>query len=277
MNARRLPGYFLPIFIVSCLLAGCVSPASTGPPPAAAIQTPPSVPFTKKLPETLELEQTVLVEDTDHCAIYYPEGEQTSASFIGIVVEDSLERVSTDLGYRPQDKIKVFVYPDLETFHKAIQLPGAPETVIAVGYEGGIQMVTARLIPAAILDKTIIHELAHALQGLANPDAPFWMVEGVALFESGMAEGVRERVRQDIQVNKIPSLASLQTLDAEGFEQAGGYAYGYTVVEYSVLTYGKEILKAWVKTPRDYEQVFGVSAETFEQDWKKYLAEKYAR
>ncbi len=281
--AQKVCRLFIPICAAICLLTGCAPPdvpVSTGPSPATAVENTPSAPFIQKLPAAPELGglgQTVLEERTDRCTISYPEGEQIGASFIGMIVEDNLERVSTDLGYRPPDKIKVFVYPDLETFHRAIKLPDAPSSVIAVGYQGGVQMVTPRLIPTALLDKTIVHELTHALQGLANPDAPFWMIEGVALFESGMSEGLRETVSQGVQKNTIPSLASLETLDAEGFEQAGGYAYGYTVVEYAVLTYGKETLKEWVKTPRDYDRVFHVSAEIFERDWRKYLAESYSK
>jgi hypothetical protein len=153
-------------------------------------------------------------------------------------------------------------------------MPDAPEWVVAAGYVGGIQMVTPRLISGDLLDKTIVHELTHAIQGEINPVASFWMIEGVAMYEAGMFEGVRETVSQGIQENKIPPLASLDTLDEEGFEQAGGYAYGYTVVEFVVQTYGKDILAEWVKTPRDYERVFGVTAESFEKQWMSWLVDK---
>ncbi len=215
------------------------------------------------------------MEETEHYTIYYPEGEQISASYVGGVLEDHLGKVIQDLGYQPQEKIKVIIFSDLDTFHHTIELPNAPEWVIAAGYEGGIQMVTPRLISTDMLEPAIIHELTHAIQGQINPGAPFWMIEGIAMYEAGMSQGVRETIGKRVQKADLPALDSLETLDEEDFAQADGYALGYTVVEYAVQAYGHTILAEWVKTPRDYKRVFGVPKERFEEQWMSWLAETY--
>ncbi len=267
---------------VAVSLAGCTSlaaPAPTSASPKNDIKSPASGPYSKKLPSLQDvsgLAQFSQVEETGHCLIYYPEGDQIGASYIGAVLEDQLARLSADLGHSPVEKVKVFVFPDLDSFHQAIGLPNAPDWVIATGYVDGIQMVTPRLISSDLLEKTLVHELTHTLQGQVNPNAPFWMIEGLAMYESGMDEGVRETVREHLQANDILPLASLETLTDEGFEQAGGYALGYTVVEYVIQAYGKDVIKAWIKTPSDFQRVFGVSADTFEQRWRDYLVKSYS-
>lgn len=152
------------VFVAGSLLSGCSTSAM---PSATAIETPASGPFTKSIAESPP--PGSLVEETEHFTIYYPEGDESSANFIGIVLEDHLMRTSMDLGFRPQEKVKVYIYPDLGVFHETIELPEAPEWVVATGYGGGIQMVTPRLISTYLFEKTIVHELTHSLQGEINP------------------------------------------------------------------------------------------------------------
>lgn len=61
------------------------------------------------------------------------------------------------------------------------------------------------------------------------------MIEGLAMYEAGMFEGVEETIRQCIEADNIPTIGSLETMTSEEeFAQAGVFAIGYTVVEFVV-------------------------------------------
>ncbi|MCX7709889.1 MAG: hypothetical protein N2484_08550 [Clostridia bacterium] len=168
--------------------------------------------------------------------------------------------------------LDIYIYSDLSTYHMAINLPNAPDTIYAgarrdANIIGMVNPLNLKIAGYSYSDymKSIVHELVHVVEHNINPNIPLSLDEGVAAYESGLdngVDGVMARAKSD---NKFPSLNDLQT-DPVTFGKIGGYEFSYSLVEYTIKTYGYDKLLAFMKKPSEFEKVFGKSREDFEKD-----------
>lgn len=59
------------------------------------------------------------------------------------------------------------------------------------------------------------------------------------------------------------------------FAELDGYALSYTIVEYMISEYGYDKLIDLIKSPYDFDEIFSITIEEFEKEWKEYLIKNY--
>ncbi len=231
--------------------------------------------FKKENPSSLNLEFA-----NEHFNFYSKEGDKKVLDSLSKALENNYLRITKNMQTSFNTKIDVFIYPDLKTFHSAINYLDAPDWVVGAASKNELIMVSF-LNPGSehsyeSLMKAIVHELTHAVvlnfrkQGLVG--LPNWLNEGYAYYEAKqLSKAQREIVHNQLLKNKIPSWNELETVNTVQFGDFNGYPISATIIEFLVESYGLDKLKQFIIEPEAVEKIYNVSKEDLEDLWLKYL------
>jgi hypothetical protein len=190
-----------------------------------------------------------------------------------LVITDHLQTIFTE-------RINVFIYSDLKSFHSAINFPNAPDWVVGAASKNELKMVSP-LNPGSAhnyesLMQAIVHEFAHAMvlnlreQGLVG--LPKWLNEGYAFYEAHQLKDNIRTVIKSKSVNKNTiSWSQLNQAGTVEFGNMDGYELSSTIIEFLVKTYGYENLRKIIISPDKIEDICGTSLENLQIMWFKYL------
>jgi len=220
-------------------------------------------------------------KNSRHFEIYSNKEDRKVLDDLLKALENSYNRITNHLQTHFADRIKVKIYPDVKSFHKALYLHEAPDWVVGAFAFNELRMVSP-LNPGSAhtyesLMKAIVHELAHAAilnvrgsQGLAG--LPKWLNEGYAFYEARqMSDDMRKKVKSGL-LEKAPSTwTQLDTAGIVQFGDLGGYALSTTIIEFLAGTYGFDKMVKLIKEPEKVNIIYGTSIEELEKQWIRYL------
>jgi hypothetical protein len=199
--------------------------------------------------------------------------------------------ITHDIGTVPTQPITVimaFTEMDFNQFQ-----PGShpfPDWVQGVAYPNQNLMVirSPRLLPGYQKDtvQVFTHELTHLILAHKFKDQPIprWLNEGLAMYES-----YEWHPSQDILMGKyvlsrrlIPLNELTRAFSAPFSEVQQAYLQSYSLVNYMISKHGLEafhhlltLLSHGESFDLAIQQVFNLSPEEFETQWKKYLRLRY--
>lgn len=230
----------------------------------------------------------------DHFIIYY---EKDSDGFVKDVLrsaEYDYSQIASDLGYvryanfwQWENRVKIFIYPDQDSFLKATGQPSwsvgnANYTTKQIsGFSGCAQFKT----------DVLAHEIAHLVfrdfVGFVG-QVPLWLDEGVAQRqERSKRELINYYVRTLYEKKQLLSLKSLTEMDvrrvAEGAQAQDFYVQAASLVSFLIEGYGVDNFTYFCRQLRDgksldealrfaYAGRIGSSSE-LERKWLKYVSE----
>ncbi|OXM16126.1 RNA polymerase sigma factor [Paenibacillus herberti] len=196
-------------------------------------------------------------------------------------LKGNLDRITDHFGPLSQ-KISIEIYPDLEKFHAQTGKPNGPDWYIAMlGNDGSTIKMVSPLNPGPRHSHVSVIKAALSLFATAvaldrNKKIPQWLKSGIGHYEANQFWGDhRKEVKSDIEQGTIPRLTELDG-DWGDFTDRKGHMYSYSLVEYIVATYGYVQLRALIRSPNAYVDIFGCSQTEFEGKWMNYLSLKYA-
>lgn len=227
----------------------------------------------------------VPVHETEHFTFYAAKGEEDSAPLLANELEANYHRITTDLQVNTTEKFLVYIFSDIDSFHRASGQSGASAT--HVGTIRGIDTwLVSPLYTGGALDTQEVltagvHEFTHALVNYINGSMdennyliPIWLNEGLAGYEAQqMIAKWQARMTELVRENKIPSIATDLVLDK--WEQVKGFPYSITLVEYMVGEYGFDKIIEIIKSPSEVESILGITISDLDTAWRRYLHEKY--
>ncbi|MFD2562107.1 peptidase MA family metallohydrolase [Aquimarina rubra] len=196
------------------------------------------------------------------------------------VLENNYARLTKKLSTRFDTEIDVLIYPDIKTFHKAINYPDAPDWVVGAASKNELKMVSPQN-PGSVhtyesLIKAIVHELTHTIvlnfrdNGLVG--LPNWLNEGYAYYEAGqLTQEEKKAVRAKALKKEIPSWQELSDANTSEFGNLGGYGISATIIDFLIKTYGIEKLKQYIINPETTEQIYNRTIKDLEQEWLDYI------
>jgi tetratricopeptide (TPR) repeat protein len=218
-------------------------------------------------------------------------------------LEKSYQAVGAELGYYPKEKVRIEVAPDAGAFNaiSTLSLRDIEETgAVGICKFNKLMIISPRVLSFGYrwVD-SLSHEYLHyAIVGLTNNQAPIWLHEGMARFyetrwrkpvpPKDAAEDYLTPANQTLLVqaleknqfvgfkNMEPSLIHLET--PEQVQLA--YAEAASAIDYINRSKGRSGVRDLLKTlnqkstPEAIENVFGVSFEAFESNWKNFLKGK---
>lgn len=225
-----------------------------------------------------------LIKEIQHFIINYTEFDNRCIDEVSEVLEKSYHRITSNYSQQLQKKLVIEIHPDHKRLHIALGFPDAPDWV-----RGGLGI--GKIVIASPLNPppgskfnnvvaTAVHEFVHIIVNKINTATPRWLNEGIACYEAkdNSVSWIVKTVRNGLINNAVPALKDLDTGDDfETFFKRDGYQYSYTIVEAIINLFGYDKLRSFIKSPRSYEEFFGITEDEFQDRWKDYLSENYLK
>jgi Tol biopolymer transport system component len=228
--------------------------------------------------------------ETDHFTIYYyPEIEPHLERMAGYA-ESAYQHVSSELKYDLAHKVPLILFQTSSEFQQQNVIPGAAqEGVGAFAEPMRMRIVMPMDEPPDLLYRLIVHELTHQFEfdmiptSLVRRNVPLWVNEGLSDYMTGVWRPLDLMTVRDAAVaDIIPKMSKL-----EGYSELGArmvYNLGHAVFEFIESRWGKEGIRGYLFALRKavigggeeaYEEAFQISAEEFDQQFDKYLKDRF--
>ena len=209
-------------------------------------------------------------KSTEHFLLRYSGVDAGIADTIAMDMEKNYTRILHDFKLEKIPMVTVRIYPDLESFHKGINFPGAPDQVLATAFgKDDIRMVSPKNAgpERGMWDYAAPHEFTHCvhLNVDYSPNNPTWLWEGVAQYEAGWFFDPNEF--ENIKKKEFPSLASLD----QGME----YMLGFVVIEAIKDLWGFDAVINLIKNQGDVQKVLNIDQRKFEEKIFERIYSKY--
>jgi hypothetical protein len=228
---------------------------------------------------------------TDHFEIYYyPENEQHLQRVAGYA-ESAYQHVSSDLRHDLAQRVPLIIFKTHSEFEQQNVAPGqATEGVMAFAEGERNRMLLPIDLASDLLYGLIVHELTHVFQydiiptSLIRRNLPLWVHEGGAEYERGIWDPLDLMMVRDAAVADIvPRMSQM-----EGYGDTGNprlvYNLGHALYEFIEARWGKEGVRQFLFSLRKsaigggsspYEEAFQMTAREFDQQFEKYLKDRF--
>ena len=228
---------------------------------------------------------------TDHFEIYYyPENEQ-HLERVASYAESAYQQVSSDLRHDLNQRVPLIIFKTHSEFEQQNIAPGSsPEGVLAFAEGERNRMVLPIDLPTDLLYGLIVHELTHVFQydfipmSLLRRNIPLWVHEGGAEYERGIWDPLDLMTVRDAAVaDIIPKMSEM-----EGYGDFGNvrlvYNLGHALYEFIEARWGKDGVRQFLFSLRKsaigggtspYEEAFQLSARDFDQQFEKYIKDRF--
>ena len=222
-------------------------------------------------------------KESRHFRFHSTQGDIKVLDSLATTLENNYSRITNRLGVQIDEKINVKVFPDVKSFHAAINQPGSPDWVVGVMDDSGLMMVSP-LNPGSVhtyesLMQVIVHEfvhlaVSHAMREKGVTEIPRWLNEGYAMYESGQLNDlVRKSVKSTMNHTAPPTWSQLNNVPIGEFGSMNGYGFSATIVEFLANTYGIDKLALLVSDAGKIELIYCMPRDTLEKQWVMYLKE----
>ena len=231
------------------------------------------------------------IYETDHFEIYYyPEIEQHLERVAGYA-ESAYQHVSGELKYDLAFKVPLILFKTSSEFQQQNVIPGAAQEGVGAFAEPSRYRIVMPLDePPDLLYRLIVHELTHQFEfdmiptSLIRRNIPLWVNEGLSDYMTGIWRPIDLMTVRDAAVADIvPKMTEL-----EGYSQIGSvrmiYNLGHAVFEFIESRWGKEGIRQYLFALRKavigggddaYMEAFRISPEEFDQQFDKYLKDRF--
>ena len=228
---------------------------------------------------------------TEHFEIYYyPEIEQHLERVAGYA-ESAYQHISSELKYDLAFKIPLILFKTSAEFQQQNVIPGAAQEGVGAFAEPTRYRIVMPLDdPPDLLYRLIVHELTHQFEfdiiptSLIRRNIPLWVNEGLSDYMTGIWRPIDLMTVRDAAVADIvPKMSEL-----EGYTNVGSvrmiYNLGHAVFEFIESRWGKEGIRQFLFSLRKsvigggedaYMEAFRLSPEEFDQEFDKYLKDRF--
>jgi WD40 repeat protein len=228
---------------------------------------------------------------TDHFEIYYYTDVRSHLERVAGYAESAYQTVSADLKHDLAFKVPLILFKTHVEFEQQNVIPGAAQEGVAAFAEPTRNRMLLPLDePPDLLYRTITHELTHIFefdiipQSLIRREEPLWINEGLSDFETGYWTPLDLATVRDAAVADIvPKMSKL-----EGYGNFSNprliYNLGHAAFEFIESRWGKEGIRQFLFSLRKsmigsgegaYDEAFKLKAEEFDQQFEKYLKDRF--
>ncbi len=271
------------------LVASAVVLASTAAPRSVPAQTPFVPYFGKNLVHYANFNWHIY--KTDHFDIYYYPEIESHLERVAAYAESAYQHVSAELKHDLASKVPLIIFKTHVDFQQQNVIPGAAQEGVAAFAESSQNRMLLPLDePPDLLYRTIAHELVHIFeydiipQSLIRRTAPLWVYEGLSDFLAGhWAPLDLATVRDAAVADIVPRMSEMD--DYGGFTNPRlVYNLGHAAFEFMESRWGREGIRQFLFALRKsvigggenaYEEAFKLKADEFDQQFEKYLKDRF--
>ena len=228
---------------------------------------------------------------TDHFEIYYYPENERHLERVASYAESAYQQVSSDLRHDLNQRVPLIIFKTHSEFQQQNIAPGAAQEGVLAFAEGERnRMVLPIDLPSDLLYGLIVHELTHVFQydfipmSLLRRNIPLWVHEGGAEYERGIWDPLDLMTVRDAAVaDIIPRMSQM-----EGYGDFGSprlvYNLGHALYEFIEVRWGKDGVRQFLFSLRKsaigggsspYEEAFQMTAREFDQQFEKYLKDRF--
>ena len=228
--------------------------------------------------------------ETDHFVIYYYPDIEPHLERMAGYAESAYQHVSSELKYDLAHKVPLILFQTSSEFQQQNVVPGAAQEGVGAFAEPTRQRIVMPMDePHDLLYRLIVHELTHQFEydmiptSLVRRAVPLWVNEGLSDYMTGIWRP------QDLMAVRgaaityiIPKMSKLE--GASDLNARMVYNLGHAVFEFIEAKWGKEGLRQYLFALRKavigggeeaYEEAFQISADDFDQQFDKYLKDRF--
>lgn len=223
-----------------------------------------------------------LEKESQHFNFYSTNSDIKVLDSLAKTLENNYSRITNHLGIQIYKKINVKIFPNLNSFHQAINYKDAPDWFVGGTMNGEELMMVSPLNPGSVhtyesLMQVIVHEFVHIAVSYARGDKGFsglprWLSEGYAQYEAGQInDHIRKSVELSLTGKTAPTWTQLDTVSDIEFGNMNGYGLSVTIVDYLIAAYGIDKLILLIKEPENIESIYDLPKDSIEKQWIKYV------
>ena len=208
--------------------------------------------------------------DSPNFTVYYTEKDESAAQDVLAELEANGRRIIDDLHPVKTGKYAIRIYPDLKTFHRAMDMPEAPDGVVGAAWSDSEMRMVSPANPGPTKSyqsmlQVAVHEFAHCvtarLAAENDSSACIWLWESISLYEA----------RQERSLSDLPYMQTggfPRFLDfTDAMQSSDIYQLGYTVGDYVVQNWGWKGIRDLVLNGGDVTRALGVTEDEFYAGW----------
>ncbi len=231
------------------------------------------------------------IYQTDHFEIYYYTEIEPHLERIAGYAESAYQHVSSELKHDLAFRVPLILFTTSSEFWQQNVTPGAAQEGVGAFAEPSRSRIVMPIDePSDLLYRLITHELTHVFQfdiiptGLIRRNMPLWTMEGMSDYMTGYWRPLDLMTVRDAAVSDIiPKMSDMQ--DYGGFSNPRLiYNLGHAAFEFMEARWGKEGVRQYVFALRRsviggsddaYEEAFQMSAEEWDQQFDRYMKERF--
>lgn len=228
---------------------------------------------------------------TDHFEIYYYPAMEQHLERVASYAESAYQHISSDLRHDLAVRVPLIIFKTHSEFEQQNVAPGlVSEGVMAFAEGERHRMLLPIDQPSDLLYALIVHELTHIFQydiiptSLIRRNIPLWVNEGGAEYEGGIWDPIDlMQVRDAAVADIVPKMSQM-----EGYGDTGNvrlvYNLGHALYEFIEARWGKDGVRQFLFALRKsaigggsspYEEAFQMTAREFDQQFEKYLKDRF--
>jgi hypothetical protein len=223
-----------------------------------------------------------LTRRTGHFTYLYHPYDSLVIDSIARKLEENYERITTELKAKKLPTVEVRIYPDLESYHTAINYPNAPAWMVGSAGINKFSIVSPQNAgPEHTYESVmegIVHEFTHCVHihllnnhlGVAKNNDARWLWEGVACYEAN--QFVSPKSLSYLTNGNYPTLEELNDSDDRKI-----YQMGYLIIDFIKSKYGIKALKQLIRTNGDIPVCLDISEDEFKKGLYTFIEQKYLR
>jgi len=217
---------------------------------------------------------SIIYETTNF--IFAGNGTKAFIESLSSSLESNYPRISKDIGFEFTHKQMVYVHASLEALHSALGYEDGPKWMTSGWFWEIIHIAPEEVFENSSVSKSSLHVLVQLMLHNVNKNAPFWLKNGISVYEAGwksynQIKAAMIQIKNDIDLFKVYSLST--NLDL--FEKQKGFEISQSVIEYIIETFGNDKLRDYLRDPENVSGIFKCTHATFWQNWINFIHKKY--
>jgi len=217
----------------------------------------------------------LVVYETDHFQFFGGESKAFIIS-IAIALETNFSRISDDLSYTQTKKHMVYVHSSFKVMQSALGYENGPSWMTAGWFWEILHIAPEETFKHSSFENAILHVLTQLIMHFINPYCPFWLVQGIAVYEARWLNYEQIKKALTIEKNNLDLYSAFRIpTDYDEFKQQRGYEITCSVIQFIVEKYDKKKLIAFLKAPESLRHIFECLEAEFWASWLEFLQHFY--
>lgn len=188
--------------------------------------------------------------DGDNIRVLYKNGSSSYAEQIADSSRKEMNSLYKDLGWIPEKKLDIIVYPEYEMMSKMMGL-GSGSPALGAYYCGTIGIMDSG--DYQIKKGLLLHEMTHyAIDCMVDGTIPAWFTEGAALYEEYRVYG--SKWADSMKYDECYTMDELEK-DFYKLDEIKAYKEAFLIVRYIGDNYGIEAIRKIIEGLEDRQDI----------------------